>query len=300
MPLTPELDALLSSITDATKREGLRKELESGYLRQSDYSRKMNELTETEATRASAYAKGINWVESNRQNYSQALSERDLAIKKATEAEQRVAALGQAADTGIQTADTLDIDISDEKAVAKAILEARKEAAQATNIAKSLVATVTKLNGMMENGDLVTRDVFEQEAGKRLESFSRATMDVMSTLSKAKSEYGIDVDRDTLLTEAAKFGGDLGKAYESVTSSARMDKIRSDITKQVTEEVEAKYRNNQGNPLASGAPPLMGPLQAMIDGQRNPESSIDPNIPADGSGRLARAIAAELRAEGKF
>jgi hypothetical protein len=103
-----------------------------------------------------------------------------------------------------------------------------------------------------------------------------------------------------LLNEAAKRGGDLGAAYDEVTKDARLEKIKADIRNEVTKEFEAKYANTNGNPLAPGAPPLVGPLQAMIDGQRNAESAIDPSLKADGSGRLARAIAAELRAEGKF
>jgi len=296
MPLTPELEALLGTITDQAKREGLRKELESGYLRQSDYSRKMNEIAETEKTRAEAYAKGINWVETNKANYAEAIRQRDAAIAKAKEAEEKAAQLSSS--TTHQT--DFNVDMSDEAAVAEAIRKANAEAQQARQEAAKLAATVTRINKMIDDGELVTATKFEEEAGKRLEAFSRATMDVLGTIAKGKSEFGIDIDRDKLLNEAAKYGGDLNKAYESVTADARLEKLKADIRNEVGKEYEAKYANTNGNPLAPGVPPLVGPLQAMIDGQRNPEGTIDSSIKADGSGRLARAIAAELRAEGKF
>jgi small-conductance mechanosensitive channel len=308
MSLTPEIESLLSKVTDATKREGLRKqfedpslgdfnkELSASVLRQADYSRKMNELTEMEKTKLAAYDKGLSWVEGNRANYSEAIKQRDAAITRAAEFELKAASLAKnpAANT------EFNLNMSDEAQVAQAIKEARQEASAARQDAATLADSVTKIKKMLDDGELLTAAQFEQEAGKRLEAFSRATMDVMGTIAKGKSEFGVDIERDALLNEAARYGGDLGKAYESVTAGARLEKIKTDIRNEVTKELEAKYANSAGNPLASGAPPMMGPLQAMVFAQKNPESTIDPSIPADGSGRLAHAIAAELRAEGKF
>lgn len=310
MSLTPEIEALLSKVSDATKREGLRKqfedpslldfskELSASVLRQSDYSRKMNELTEMEKTKLAAYDKGLGWVEQNRSNYAEAIKQRDAAIARAAELEQKATALTKGAAT--PNPSDFNLNMSDEEQVAQAIKAARAEAYAARQDAASLAETVTKFSKMLDNGELLTASQFEQEAGKRLEAFSRATMDVMGTIAKAKNEYGVDVDREALLTEAAKYGGDLGKAYEAVTSSARLEKLKADIRGEVTKEMEAKFANGAGNPLASGAPPMMGPLQSMVFAQNNPEATIDPSIPADGSGRLAHAMAAELRAEGKF
>ena len=310
MSLTPEIEALLARVSDPTKREGLRrqfedpslqdfsKELSASVLRQADYSRKMNELTEMERTKLAAYDKGLGWVEQNRTNYSEAIKQRDAAIARAAELEQKASDLTKGA--GTPNPAEFNLNMSDEEQVAQAIKAARTEAYAARQDAAALAATVTKFSKMLDNGELLTASQFEQEAGKRLESFSRATMDVMATIAKAKNEFGVEVDRDVLLNEAAKYGGDLGKAYESVTSGARLDKLKADIRGEVTKEMEARFANSAGNPLASGAQPMMGPLQSMVFAQKHPEATIDPSIPADGSGRLAHAIAAELRAEGKF
>lgn len=293
MPLTPELESLLA-VAPADKREGLRKELESGYLRQSDYSRKMNELTETDKTRGAAYASGLKWVEDNRTNYSS-------AVTRLNDAEAKVKELEGLPPKALPTTPAeINLNMSDEAAVAQAIKDARADAAQARVDASALATKVARIDKLLADGQLLTVDQFEVEAGKRLESYSRATMDVMGALAKGKAEFGLDIDRDAFLNEAAKMGGDLGKAYEIVTAPARLEKMKVEIRNDVTKELEAKYANTNGNPLASGSPPLMGPLQQRVYQTQNPENTIDAAIPADGSGRLAHAIAAELRAEGKF
>lgn len=296
MSLTPELEALVNQVSDPTKREGLRKDLEAGYLRQSDYSRKMNELNETERTRAEAYAKGIKWVEDNRQNYSEAVRQLKETQKKAEEFEKISAQLNS---RSAEPPPNLDIDMTNESEVAKALKEARQDAARAREEANRLAQVVQSLDEKISKGQFVTADQFQTEAAKQLEAYSRATMDVIETRNRAQREYGLDVSRDAILNEAAKYGGDLEKAYENVTAAARLEKIKAEIRKEVTQEVEAKFSNNNTNPLATGAPPLMGPLQQRVFAAKNPESTIDAAIPADGSGRLAHAMAAELRAEGK-
>jgi hypothetical protein len=310
MSLTPELEALLGKITDPTKREGLRKDLEtgslqefgkevaSGYLRQSEFSRKMNEISEADKVRASAYTEGLKWTNENRANYAEAMKQRDAAIAKAAELERAASSLESKITPPAQSLE--DINMDDSAAVAKAIREARAAADSARSDAALLAQKVTRIDQMLASGELLTTQQFNDEGGKRLESFSRATMDVMETISRGKSEFGMDINRDALLKEASNYNGDLGKAYENLTATARLDKIKAELRNDITKELEAKYQATAGNPLASGEPPMMGPLQQMVYQRQNPESTIDPNIPADGSGRLAHAIAAELRAEGKF
>jgi hypothetical protein len=312
MPLTPELEALLGKVADPTKREGLRKQLEdptlldfgkelsAGYLRQSEFSRKMNEITEADNVRRAAYDKGLGWVEQNRANYTQAVKEREAAIEKAKAAEARAAELAKGSNPSATNTTIEDINMSDDNAVARAIKEARTDAANARLEAQRLAGVVTKINTMLDSGELLTTKQFQDEAGKQLEAYSRATMDVMGTMQRAKSEFGLDLDRDALLRESANYNGDLSKAYEKLTSDARMEKIKNDIRAELQKEFDAKQQATQGNPLAAGAPPIMGPLQQMVYQSKNTESQIDPNIPADGSHRLAHAIAAELRAEGKY
>jgi hypothetical protein len=290
--ITPELENLLA-LLPAEKREGARKEIEGGFLRQDEFSRKMNELTENDKRREVAYAEGKTWVENNRTYYKEALAQRDEAVKKAKELEERAANLGKPAPV-----EDPEINVDDPIALAKALRKAREDAAAARADAASLSKIVTDVAEKLTNGQLVTLDQFETEGGKRLEAFSKATMDVMQTLQRGQKEYGLDINRDELLKKAEQFGGSLEKAYEDVTAPARLEKLKKDIRDEVTKELEGKYQSS-ATPLAPGDTPLaLGPLQQRVFQVANPSSTIDPNIPADGSGRLAHAIAAEMRAEG--
>lgn len=298
MALPQNLEKLVSLITDPAEREATRKDLEGGFLRQEDYSRKMNELSEADKVRRAAYDTGKKWVEENRTYYKEAVSQRDSAMQRAKEAEERLASLATKTN---QSNDHLDdINVSDEASLAKALKEAREEARLARNQAAEMSKTVTKIDEMIASGQILTADQIQAEAAKQFDAYGEAVISTIETLQRANGEFGKTIDRKTLLAEAAKYGGDLNKAYESVTADLRLEKLKQDIRADVTKEFEAKMAA-AGTPLATGGSPVeLGPLQAMVYAKNNPESTIDPSIPADGSGRLAHAMAAELRAEGKY
>lgn len=295
MPLSPELEALLAA-APAEKREGIRKELEGGFMRQEDYSRKMNELGESEKVRSQAYESGKKWVDDNRTYYKEAMTQRDQAIQRAKDLETRLSSLESASKTPPKEE---DINVADDVILAKALREAREDARAARAEAGRLAESVTKIDKMLTEGTLLTAEQFNTEAARRLEAYGEAIMEVLETRQKSVDEYGKPIDRKALLAEAAKYNGDLTKAYDSVTSDFRLEKLKKDIRADIEKEYEAK-RIAEGSPLATGAPPLsLGPLQQRVYAAKNPDSTIDPSIPADGSGRLAHAMAAELRAEGK-
>jgi hypothetical protein len=290
MQLSPELESLLA-LAPAEKREGMRKELEGGFLRQEDYSRRMNELTENVKVQAAAYETGKKWVDDSRTYYKE-------ATQRVKDLEAKLAAIETPSKATVFN--DPDINVDDPAALAKALREARADARQANDNYAKLSETVQRVDKMIADGQLVTADQLNVEANKRFEAYGEAILQTIETVQRANGEYGKPIDRKVLLAEAAKYGGDLGKAYESVTSDMRMDKMRADLRAEITKEVRGEYEA-KGTPLAGGGAPLeLGPLQQRIYQSGNKESTIDSNIPADGSHRLAHAIGAELRAEGKF
>lgn len=284
-------------IADPAEREAQRKELESGFLRQEDYSRKMNALDENEKTRSAAYETGKKWVEDNRTYYKESITQRDAALERAKAAEARLAELTSKA---AAPPPPEEINVSDDAILAKALREAREDARTARAEAGKLAETVTRIDQMITNGQLMTAEQIQQEAAKQFEAYGEAVLTTIETLQRSTGEYGKPIDRKVLLAEAAKFGGDLNKAYDVVTADFKLEKIKKEIRDEVTKEFEAKMAA-AGTPLATGATPVeLGPLQSMVFKKAHPESTIDASIPADGSGRLAHAIAAELRSEGKY
>lgn len=284
-------------IADPAEREAQRKELEGGFLRQEDYSRKMNEFSETKKAHETAFETGKKWVDDNRTYYKESIAQRDAAIARAQAAEARAAELER---KSAAPPPPEEINVSDDAILAKALREAREDARTARAEAGELAKTVTRIDAMLSSGQLMTAEQIQAEAAKQFEAYGEAVIQTIETIQRANGEYGKPIDRKVLLAEAAKYGGDLNKAYDVVTADFKLEKIKADIRKEVEQEFNAKLAA-AGTPLATGAPPVeMGPLQSMVFAKANPQSTIDPNIPANGSGQLAHAIAAELRAEGKY
>jgi hypothetical protein len=302
--LSPELEKLLAFVP-AAEREGMTKivtGLHENGLRQEEFSRKMNEVQDLKQR----YEKGNSWVDDNRAYYKEAIAQRDAAAKKAADLENIVSSLksGQAPGSGTPGAQNFDIksiDMDDPEKVAAAIAQANREAAEARADARKLSEHVTKINDLLEKGQLVTREQFDLEGGKKLESYGQAIMNVMDTVNKAMIEYGKPISRDALLVEADKNGGNLTVAYENLTKEWREEKMKNEwlvAERKKWEEEQAE----KGFPTAPGSAPIgLGPMQKMVfqGNKSGDESAIDPSIKADGSGRLAHAIAQELRQEGK-
>jgi hypothetical protein len=299
MPLSAELEKLLSFAPEA-EREARRKqlaELEENGLRQSDYSRRMNELAEQEKSRKAAYDEGKQWVESNRTYYKEALSQRDAANARVKELE-----------TKLTNPDNRQSEISmdgiEDPAIAAQLRTARAEAKAASEMAQQYGSKVSQISEMLDKGQLITREQFESEAQKRMDAYGAAILDVFDTQAQALKEYGAPIDRQRLLEEAGKRGGDLKGAYEAVTSDLRLQKIKNEITEEVRRTVNSEWETklqNQGNPIAAGSPPTeLGPMQQRVYGQKQAEATLDPNLKVDQSGALAFAMAQELRKEGKY
>lgn len=285
MPISAELEKVLSLIQDSTEREARRKELtelSDNGLRQSDYSRKMNELAEARKAQEAKHSENLAWYERANNQYKTLESE----LKTAQE---RAAALESAQGTPGQT-------FQEEAELEKQLAAARKDAADANKKIGELDTTVKTFNEMLKEGKLLTAERFEEEIAKRGDALGAALLDIVDLQDKHRKEYGTDLDRRTLLEEAQKRGGNLSQAYEVVTAKAREDKMRKDIEA----DVEKRYQERMKNanvPYAPSGEPVLGPLQARL---QKKDTGIPDEVLADGTGRLSNLIGQELRQEGKY
>jgi chromosome segregation ATPase len=284
MPLSAELQKLVGLIQDPAEREARIKELtelsENG-LRQADYSRRMNELSESRKTQEAKHQANLAWYDRADKQYKTLETELRSAQEKAAALESVQGQLGETS--------------HDETDLNKQLAAARAEAADAKKKIGELDTTVKTFNQMVSEGKLVTADKFEEEINKRGDALGAALLDIIDLQDKHRREYGTDLDRKTLLEEAQKRGGNLSQAYEVVTAQAREGKMRKTIEADVEKRYQEKMKA-QGVPYASGGEPVIGPLQSRL---QKKDTGIPDEVLADGSGRLSGLIGAELRAEGK-
>jgi chromosome segregation ATPase len=279
MPLSAELEALLGTMTDATKREATRKELEEGNLRQQDYSRKMNELQAKQK-------EWTTWHSDADKKFRDAMAERDNL-------KARVSELETMRKSG-QTDDLFNSD--DEAAVEKALKQARSELGAAQEKIGKLETAVTDVKRQFDEGKLITAEKFDEEVTRRGDALGAAMFDIIDKQSKYRSEFGKELDRNSLIMEAQKRGGDITAAYDFLTQKDREEKLRKDIETEYEKKYTERLKSANLPVDQGGGEPVLGPLQSRL---QKKETGIPEDVVADGSGRLATLIAQELRAEGK-
>ncbi len=281
MPLSAELEALLATEKDATKREAMRKELDDGYRRQADYSRAMNDL-------AASKKEWTTWHATVDKEYKQAKT--DAIQLKQTILELQAAKDALGGGGGGTGDENPDLD--------KALREARRELTEANTKSRQLEERMTAIDDQLKSGKLITAEKFEEEITKRGDGLGAAIFEVIDKQNLYRTTYGKELDRNTLIAEAQKRGGDLNSAYEFLTTKDREEKLRKDIEAEYEKKYQDKLKNsNLSVDQTGGGEPGLGPLQQRIKKQ---ETGIPDSIPADGSGQLASAMAQELRAEGKY
>jgi len=287
MALTAELEALVAKIDDQKQREATRKELEEGVLRQADYSKKMNDLDkEKQAWR--------DWHARENPKVLAAQSEKDRALGEAAALRARIAELEKASNPPPGDEELPPIE---QDALARETKRLEKQLTDANNRAAKLEEQVTNLSKKLES-DVLTSEKYNEDVTKRGDRLGSAIFDVFDKQLEYQATFGKKLDRNKLIEEAQKRGGDLDAAYEVITKEDREAKLRADIEK----EFETKYNDrikNSNLPVDQGGigEPNLGPLQARL---AKKDTGIPDNIPADASGQLSSAIGAELRAEGKF
>jgi|GEM_PF-3220365 rRNA maturation endonuclease Nob1 len=279
MALSPELEKLVATLPEAD-REGTRKMLEEGVLRQQDYSRKMNELTAKEK-------EWTTWHTSADTQYKAAMTE-VKSLKETISALEKAKAAGSIED---------DLSGDEDAAITKALREARTELALAKERQSLLEQTVHEVNQKIEKGELLTATKFQEELAKQGDNLGAAIFEVIDLQQKCQQEFGKSLDRTQLIAEAQRRNGDLKGAYEALTGDFRIEKRRTELEA----EYEQKYNDrvkaaNLPIDQGSGGEPNLGPLQARL---AKKDTGIPDDVPADGSGRLASLIGNEFRAEGK-
>jgi DNA repair exonuclease SbcCD ATPase subunit len=280
MPLSPELEALLATEKDAAKQATMRKELEDGYRRQADYSRAMNELTKQKK-------EWQDWHANADKQYKDALAE--VKTLQTTVSELEKAKASSTSDDGLSG--------DDDTALNKALRQARTELEDARKKQSQLEETVAGVNKMISEGKLITAEKFEEELTKRGDMLGAAMFDIIDKQNKCLADYGQPLDRNALIAKAQELKGNLDQAYDILTSPMKEAKLRKDIEAEY-EKKHQDWLKTHNLPLdqGGGGEPVLGPLQQSI---QKKGTGIPDDVPADGSGRLANLMAAELRAEGK-
>ena len=293
MALKPEIEALLATIQDPAVRDQQRKfleehkEFQEGYLRQSDYDRKMNEVKtdrqkEQEALQASrdSAAKWQKWADENVPRHTQLMDEFKKVTEKNKELEDAVAKAAAAGGGGNGGGGG---EVDETKLLAKVNEEVAKR-------------------GYVSRDDVMKIAV--EEAGKlakaERESFFKDTLpNVLEWNAKItdfnfehREEFGKPLDRKAF----SKFISenkieDLDKGYSMFVSEARTEKkIATETEKRVQSELSKRNLPGSG---AAPSPMELGPIQQRRAGADGlpPEATVS---------EAAMAAATALRAEGKF
>jgi len=283
--LNPELVALLDKVDDPVKRQSLQKEMEASMLRQSDYSRKMNEYQKAQKEHEEWY----NNANAEFQRMQKQLREANDALAQYRNNPQPAEPQAGAAPTA------LDFDggeLGDSK-VAAALKAALEEARAARAEAEAVKQAVID--------HAVTKEYLDQYAPAQFDRYGTSVFKTMDVVNKAKEEFGINVSTGDVVKVAAKYKGSpdaFDLAYKDITAEAAKQRDIEAIRKQVEAEVAARYATG-AVPLAGEGPMGANPLQTFLAGPKG-DDGVPANVKADGTGRLAAAIAANLRAEGKY
>ena len=222
MPLPPELENLLSKIDDEKEREATRVKLTEAHengLRQSDYSRKMNELKEKTT-------KWTQWHETADKQYRDAVTEAETLKARISELEKA---------KGRQDSVDTDPDLTglEDEAIAKALKATKLELAESLAKQEELRQTINTFQDDLKNGKILTADRFEEELTRRGDNLGAAIFDVIDLQQQCMADFGKPLDRAVLIAEAQKRGGDLKSAYDSLTKDFATEKLRK--------EIEAEY-----------------------------------------------------------
>jgi len=266
--LSESLEKLVSLIQDPAEREAARNELESSTLRLQDYSRQMNDLNAMKR-------RNQEWYDQYSSEFASMSEEIAKMRQGTTPAEQFI---------------NNPPDGSDDGSIAqKALEEARKAKAEADAIKQQLIS-----------GNVVTREYLDKYAPERFDQWGSAMFRVLEKANQARNEYGLNVTPEELVKKAGECSGNLDQAYNALTEQARQEKLKADLRKEVEAELKAQFATSAVPLAGSGYSAAANQFEAFMSGADNNGSGIPADLKADNTGRLAAAIAANLRAEGKY
>jgi hypothetical protein len=293
MALSKALEEMLALIEDPKDREQQRELLEKhpvlrerneGYLRQSDYDRKMNEAKDERAreqealTNARAKAeKWQKWADDNVGKHEVLLKEHEKLVGRTKELEDLVA---KAAEGGGGTGGG---EINEAQLMAKVQAEiAKRGYVSQADLPKVVKEEANKIMEAERTAFFKDTLPASMEFGMKMQDFSY----------DYREEFGKKFDRiafSKFVTE--KKISDLDEAYKMFVGDMRTEKkIVEETDKRVKEEMSKKGLPGSG---AAPAPELMGHMEARRRGNGD-------GLPADATlSAASMAAAAELRQEGK-
>lgn len=161
-----------------------------------------------------------------------------------------------------------------------------------TLLKTQLDASTKALDAVKSN--VVDKDFYQKDVTSRADSFGNMILDIAEACYvKHVKEFGEALSKDEFLKymNDNKIAG-VAEAYEKMTADKRQEQWKTKTTEEIRKDLESKIKL----PLdtGSGFPTPDGPLKLFIN-----KTTPTQDIPADGSGRLAAAAAAEMRSEGK-
>jgi hypothetical protein len=293
MALSKALEELLATIEDPKDREEQRKLLEKytvlqerneGYLRQSDYDRKMNdskderkrEQESLEAAKARA-EKLQKWADENVPKHNKMLEEYSTLTKKNEELEEAVATAATGGGGGGGG------EVDEAKLRAKVLEEIGKRGYVSQSEVIRIATEEAKKLAAEERASFFKDTLpMSMEYGMKMNDYSY----------DYREEFGKKFDRIAFakfVTE--KKMNDLDEAYKLFVGDMRTEKtITTETEKRVKDELSKRNLPGSG---AAPAADQMGHLEAR---RRGPGDG----LPADATiSQAAMAAAAELRSEGK-
>jgi len=306
MPLSKPLQELLATIKDEDDRKILTEKFEkyepiqehfAGNLRQQDYDAKMNASKKEVQDAVEKATKWQKWADDNVPRHQTLMDEWKATRTKNEELEKQVKEVSDK----LALAGTGGEDMTEEQ------LKKVQDAVEGRIAGRGFVSK-TELSGII-NQELtkVAHDEAIKIADERVALLNKETLPAwgmyitkqVGLQFRHRDEFGKPMDDQAfakyivdnkLNVQSAQ---DLDKAFESFTAEDR-NKLKE--TK-MREEIEKDVRTKMNVPGTGASPtPELGAVEAMRRGTK--EAAI-PEGAIPGTGALAAAAAAELRAEGK-
>jgi len=296
MPLSADLQKLVLLIQDPTERAAQEKrllELEEGGLRQSDYDRKMDEgkreRERLEAELRTQITNNQQWWDRNKKTFDDTVATLEQTERERDELKAKV-------NSSVNNNSGTNGNGAVDPAQLKSLVEAEFAGRKYVSVAE--VETVTKRIA----GEIAAqeREKFFKETLPASTEFTMAMNDLQFS---HRDEFGKPLDRTAFskfITEQKLQVGtadDLKKAHDSFVFKERQEATFAKMRAEIEKDVKSKH--NVPGTGATPSPSELGPLQQRLQkAQGMPEIIFDDSV-KPGSGALAAAAAAELRAEGK-
>jgi hypothetical protein len=300
MALTQELEALCAELDKVDpalgkaqrelleKNDKAQKLIQEGVLRQTDYSKFMNERN----AEIDAGVKWSKWYKDNKPIYDKTIEERDRLAAEAADLRKKVT---ESAEAVARAAAGAGKETVDPAVVSQAVMDKIRASGE--------MPTKTELVSMVEaetkkQADSVTKLLFEgtlPAAARWQEKMTNAQLIHFQETGKT-----LDSEAFRKFMVENKLTEDPEKAYEAFVGPTRTAKT---IQKTAEELAEKRYQEmlkerglTSGFPGTSGTP--SGHFQVRLAKKDAADTLISPNAEL-GDGSLAAAAAAELMSEGK-